>query len=361
MLDRNERFLKKAIKTIPKLQKDALIELGKELLYEKYSLLNIIELDPTAICLYLDKKIVFNNHLFNELTKEFPDFTLLLEKTGVQCIQDFYKKDRVFNISKKEIDQSTIIYITELTIFFTDDITTKTKDSLLALENLAAGISHEIKNPLSAIDLHTQLLYHKINNKKLEVPSEIITYLDIVKQESDRLLKILDNFLNITRKSQPTLEFTEVSHVIDTITNLLAPELSLSNILLSFQIDTIPKIFTSPHILQQIILDLIRNSIESLENVSYKQIEISIKESNTKTHIIIAIDDSGIGVSSELKYKIFDPYFTTKKNGTGLGLTLVKKMLEELGGEICIGHSMLGGAKFELYLPISKEQQKLLS
>ena len=66
-------------------------------------------------------------------------------------------------------------------------------------------------------------------------------------------------------------------------------------------------------------------------------------------------------MSSELKYNIFDPYFTTKKNGTGLGLTLVKKMLEELGGEICIGHSMLGGAKFELYLPISKEQQKLLS
>ncbi|MDK2819032.1 MAG: GHKL domain-containing protein [Spirochaetota bacterium] len=361
MLNRNERFLKKAIKTLPKLQKDALIGLSKELIHEKYSLLNIIELNPTAICLYLDKQIVFKSYLFNELTSEIPNLIFLLDKIGVQYIQDCYKKDRIFNIVKKEIDHSTIIYITELTTFFTENMTTKTKDSLLALENLAAGISHEIKNPLSAIDLHTQLLNYKIDNNKLTVPLEIITYLNIVKKESDRLLKVLDNFLNITRKSQPILEFTEVSHVIDTIANLLEPELSLHNIILSFQIDTIPKIFTSPYILQQVILDLIRNSIESLENIKYKQIEISIKESNTKTHIIISIDDSGIGLSIELKYKIFDPYFTTKKNGTGLGLTLVKKMLEELNGEIYIGQSSLGGAKFDLYLPISKEFKKLLS
>ncbi|MGL4676784.1 MAG: sensor histidine kinase [Brevinema sp.] len=354
---KNKRFLVKAIQALPKLSKESLIKFCKELIYEQYSLLDILETSPVAVSISFEEQLIFENSLYVQIVQEIPNIVL---KTGIQSFQDFQNIDRLFYVVRKNIENYTVVYLMELTPFFQENITTKTQDSLVALETLAAGISHEIKNPLSAIDIHTQLLLNKIHNKKITVSEDIQKYLCIVKEESDRLLSVLDIFLNITRKSKPNLLFTEISLILDKINSLLEPELSQKNIILIIKKEVVPKIFTSPYILQQIILDLLRNSIEALSGQTHKQINISLEENNTKTHIVISIDDSGVGIGSNKIYKIFDPYFTTKMEGTGLGLTLVKKMVEELGGEIFVAKSQLGGAKFELYFPISIEQ-KLLS
>ncbi|MGL5956887.1 MAG: sensor histidine kinase [Brevinema sp.] len=354
---KNKRFLTKAIRALPKLSKESLIKFCKELIYEQSSLLEILELSPWAVNISYKNQVIFENSLYTQITQEIPNIVL---KTGVQSFQDFQNMDRIFYVVHKSIERYTVLYLVELTQFFQENITTKTQDSLTALETLAAGISHEIKNPLSAIDIHTQVLLNKIHTKKISVSEDIQKYLYIVKEESDRLLSVLDIFLNITRKSQPNLFFTELSSILDKIQDLLEPELFQKEISLTIKKEVVPKIFTSPSIMQQILLDLLRNSIEALRGQSNKQINISLEENKTKTHLIIAIDDSGIGIDTNLSYKIFDPYFTTKIEGTGLGLTLVKKMVEELGGEIIIAKSQLGGAKFELYFPISTDQ-KLLS
>ncbi len=356
IVNNNTRFLKKALKALPKLSRNSLIKFCEELIYEQHKLLNVVE--DIAICIYFEEQIIFSSSLYNQYIQEVPNIVLLKE-VGVQSILDSKKNDRIFYIMKKDIEQNTIVYITELTQYFHENITTKTQESITALETLAAGISHEIKNPLSAIDIHTQILQNKIKNHKLSVSPEINNYLNIVKEESDRLLNVLDTFLNITRKSKPELVFTEISQILDKVYQLLIPELAQKQISLEIKIDAVPKIFTSPHILQQILLDLLRNSIEALKNQDNKSIEISLKETDTKTHIIISVDDSGSGIDSQVLYKIFDPYFTTKPEGSGLGLTLVKKMVEELGGRIFVAHSTLGGARFELYFPISSEQKLL--
>ncbi len=356
MVNKNTRFLKKALKALPKLSRTSLIKFCEELIYEHYNLLNIIE--GVAVGVYLKDQIVFASDLYNQYLQEMPNIVLSTE-VGVQSILDTQKNDRVVYIMKKNFDQHTVIYVAELTQFFQENITTKTQESLIALETLAAGISHEIKNPLSAIDIHTQILQNKIKNNRLSVSPEIIKYLNIVQEESDRLINVLNTFLGITRKSQQPLVFTEVAQILDKSYQILMPELEQKQILLQLKIDSVPKIFTTPHILQQIILDLLRNSIEAINNQSNRTIELSLQENNTKTHIIISIDDSGCGIDSHVQYKIFDPYFTTKTEGTGLGLTLVKKMVEELDGKIFVAHSNLGGAKFELYFPISSEQKLL--
>lgn len=348
---------------LPKLQKKSLIDLCQELILEKYTFFNISDYLSVALC-YCDKdKILFTNQLYQKFVQDFPhvDFFSFKHRTSMS-FQDIHKKERIFQITVQSVDEYDFVCIYELTDLFQSKNYQQTQDSLNALENLAAGISHEIKNPLSAIDIHTQLLEHKINSKKISVPQEVKSYLSIVQKESKRLLDILDMFLDRTRKHVPNLVFTEVGDIIESIEKLLTPELQLKKISLFIQKSTIPKIFTAPHLLQQILLDLLRNAIESVEETSKeRKIWISYKESSVKDGIVIAIDDAGQGIDPALKHKIFDPYFTTKPHGTGLGLTLVKKMINELGGQIFLETSEWGGAKFVVYLSISQEHQKLLN
>lgn len=359
MVNKNSRFLKKALQALPRLSKNSLLKFCDNLIDEHYTLLTTVDKSPFAICIYKNSQVIYENIYFSNLLKTVPNI-ILFKDTGIHSIQDIYKKDRIFFITTTMTDELLIYYFIEQTEYFQENISNKTQESLAALENLAAGISHEIKNPLSAIDIHTQLLQYKIKTKQLSVSEEIQQYLHIVKTESNRLLSVLDTFLNMTRKSKPTLIFTETSHILETIKNLLGAELHQKNIVFHLNIDSVPKIFTSPSLLQQILLDLLRNSIEAVLNHKDKRIILSLKENNFKTHVLFIIEDSGDGIDSSLLYKIFDPYFTTKSNGTGLGLTLVKKMTEELGGEILVNKSDLGGAKFTLCFPISTEQ-KLLS
>ncbi len=356
---KNTRFLKKALHALPKLSKNALLKFCENLLHEHYNLLGVLDeiIMAVRVCDH-DNKTVYENSAYDTLSKEFHNLSLF-QNTGVTTIIDNKKNDRIFYIKTQNTNQFTIRYFMELTDILKDQ--SYHQESLQALETLAAGISHEIKNPLSAIDIHTYLIQKKINSNKIRVQKEVKDYIDIVKEESSRLLHVLDMFLNMTRKSQPELVFTETADVAYKAYKLLEPELNAENIKLRLEINSVPKIFTSPDLLQQILLDLLRNSMEALKNQNDKMIELGIKENDSKTHIIISVDDSGSGIESGVVHKIFDPYFTTKDNGTGLGLTLVKKMIEELNGKILVSASNLHGAKFDIYLPISADIQKLLS
>lgn len=359
MINKTERFFKKALATLPKLQKNILIDLSKELIYERSLLVNILDNISIAVIAYQNQQIVFSNQQYDLLKKEIPN--LYLDQTGTIAIKDIYKKNRMLNIVSVSKESYKFIYIVDIIQQNQQDLDNIIRKSFESLENLAAGISHEIKNPLSAIDIHTQIIQKNIKEGQLEVSDEITNYLSIVQKESSRLLEVLNTFLSITRQNQLTLLFTEIATIIENINDIFNEELKQKNIQLIIQNNNIPKVFTSPTILQQIVIDLIRNAIEAMENIVEKIIKISLQESNTKSNIIIVIEDSGIGIPKNLQNKVFEPYFSTKQNGTGLGLTLVKKMVKELGGEIILNDSELGGAKFEIYFPISLEQKKLLS
>ncbi|MGL4393917.1 MAG: sensor histidine kinase [Brevinema sp.] len=357
--NKKDRFFKKALQTLPKLQKEELIRLSETLISERALLVELVELNPKGVIVFRGEDILYQSTQIKNLLKECNNFIPTKNHVGIISLLDIHQKDRVLEIDYQHFDIFDAFYISDVTIYQKDLSSKKTRTTLDALENLAAGISHEIKNPLSAIDIHTQLIQRQINKEVLSVPPEIEEYLSVVQHESKRLLSVLDDFLNMTRKVKPILQFSETSDIILATERVFEKECFEKNIKLEINISQVPKIFTVPNTLQQVLSDLIRNAIEALENKDKKIIRLTLAEDELKTNLLICIEDSGDGISASIRSKVFEPYFTTKKTGTGLGLTLVNKMVHDIGGLIIISESDLGGAAFKILLPISQGQKKL--
>ncbi|MGL4561136.1 MAG: sensor histidine kinase [Brevinema sp.] len=356
---KKERFFKKALETLPKLQKDELIRLSKMLITERSLIFRLIEMNPKGVVVYQGDTIIFESAHTTQLLKECGSFVLSKTQLGIISLIDIYQKERILDIDYQHIDNLDVFYIADITISQQDLSSQKTRKGLDALETMAAGISHEIKNPLSAIDIHTQFIQRQINKNLLSVSPDIKDYISVVQHESKRLLSILDDFLNMTRKMQPILVFTELSDIIANTGKVFEKECLQKHINFQISISQVPKIFTAPTMVQQALSDLIRNAIEALQNKEKKIIRLTLSEDHMKNHIVIGIEDSGSGISSSIRNRVFEPYFTTKKNGTGLGLTLVNKMIHEVGGGVLMTDSELGGAFCQIFLPISKGQRQL--
>ncbi|MGL4389169.1 MAG: sensor histidine kinase [Brevinema sp.] len=357
--NKKERFFKKALRTLPKLQKEELIRLSKTLITERALILQLIEMNPKGVIVFQAEDVLFQSEQVRILLKECNNFLPSKHQVGIISLLDVYEKDRILEINYEFFDGLDVFYISDVTFYQNDISSQKIRSSLDALETLAAGIAHEIKNPLSAIDIHTQLIQRQINKKILLVSSEIEEYISVVHNESRRLLLVLDDFLSMTRKIKPSLIFSEISDILISTEKVFEKECRQKNIAIQIIISQVPKIFTAPNTLQQVLSDLIRNAIEALENKEKKIIRMTLSEDEIKTHLLISVEDSGDGISPLIRNRIFEPYFTTKKQGTGLGLTLVNKMIHEIGGIIIVSESQLGGALFKIQLPISEGQKQL--
>lgn len=211
----------------------------------------------------------------------------------------------------------------------------KNVESISALNNLAAGIAHEIKNPMTAIDLHTQLVKKAIDKNTISVPVEIKNYIDIIDEESGRLNRILNDFLVSARKRELSLTFENINDYLDNILQLVEPEIDENGItLVKHYGEIIPKIFIDRDYLKQAVLNLLRNAFEAMSGCSVKRLEITTEFDRGADAVAVSIADSGKGIDEEKIGKIFEPYFTTKEYGTGLGLTIVYKIIKEHGGDI---------------------------
>ncbi|MGL4367242.1 MAG: sensor histidine kinase [Brevinemataceae bacterium] len=360
MFNKKARFLKKALETFSKLQKEELVVLSKNLIQDLTFILKVIEHLPQSIMIYHNKNIVFTNQQMDQLMNKIPTLTFSEEITGIISVQDKFSHDCYLEICCFKFNELTIFYVTDVKKYQEINSAQQIEDGLLVLEKLAASVSHEIKNPLTAIDIHTQVIQRQIDKKELSVSPEIYSYVQIVQKESTRLLSILDQFLNRTRKVKPKLEFTEIADILYNIQELFAPEMKQKKIKFDLEIGNVPKIFTAPSVLQQSIIDLLRNAMEAVVEQQRKEIILSLSQNKTKEYIVISVEDSGKGISVSLRNKVFEPYFSTKSKGTGLGLTLVKKIVREIGGFILLKDSVkLCGVAFKIYLPISLGQKQL--
>jgi len=252
------------------------------------------------------------------------------------------------------------------TLIYMDDITEKRKgearlrraENLASLTTLAAGVAHEIKNPLASISIHLQLL-QKILAKKLK-SSERDTgkYFNVLKEEIDRLNRTVVDFLFAVRPMNLELREGDINALIMQIVEFVRFELEQANIMCLLKLEeNLPKILIDERYMKQALLNLIKNSQAAMPKGGV----FSINSSFIDNEIRISVCDTGIGISKENIGKIFEPYFTTKDTGTGLGLTQVYKIIREHNGEITVD-SMLGkGAEFRISLPLYQKETRLLA
>lgn len=232
-------------------------------------------------------------------------------------------------------------------------------ESIGALNTMAAGIAHEIKNPLAAIDLHTQILRKGIKNNLIFVPEEVESYIQIVEEETRRLNNILNDFLLSARKRELKLSFVDFNEYIGDILHFMNPVVEEQQVILDTEWGDIPKLFLDREYLRQAIINLLKNALEAMHHSDVRRIRVTTFYDLGRDSVGLSLCDTGQGMSEETMKKVFEPYFSTKSSGTGLGLTIVYKIIKEHGGDILVESKSGQGTTFVIFLPIRQGQRLL--
>ncbi|WP_457552367.1 two-component system sensor histidine kinase NtrB [Desulfobacula sp.] len=219
-------------------------------------------------------------------------------------------------------------------------------EHLSAIGEMTAGISHEIRNPLGIIKSSAQLLKKKM--EKVDAKSSIP---DIIVEESGRLDNIITDFLDFAKPKIPDLHPCRIEKIIEKNIAFLAPQIEDHNFTINTEISKhLPQIMADSAMLHQAFLNIFINAFQSMENNGCITIRTKVDSGN----IVINFIDTGQGISKAVLKKIWAPFFTTKSTGTGLGLGIVKNMIEAHSGTISITNTKTRGANVEIRLPIQE-------
>jgi signal transduction histidine kinase len=217
-------------------------------------------------------------------------------------------------------------------------------EHLSAIGEMTAGVSHEIRNPLGIIKSSAQLLKKKM--ERLDTQTHIP---DIIVEESTRLDHIITDFLDFARPKIPDLHPCRVEEILEKNIAYLTPQMEEKDIHMIREIgEDLPEIMGDSAMLYQAFLNILINAFQALHNNG----SITIRARHDAGTIIINFMDSGEGIPEGVLKKIWTPFFTTKDTGTGLGLGIVKNMIEAHNGSISISNIEAAGANVEINLPV---------
>ncbi len=211
---------------------------------------------------------------------------------------------------------------------------------------MVAGISHEIRNPLGIITSTAELLKQKLARAGPEVELA-----DVVVQEADRLNSIVTDFLNFARPQEPNFMPCRIDEVIEKNLTFLAPEINRNGYRVHRRFATdIPEIQADPGLLYQAFLNILMNAMQAMPEGGDIYVELSAR----KHTVEILFVDEGPGILDETLNRIWEPFFTSKDKGSGLGLPIVKKIIEGHGGIVEVDNGLEKGVRVAVTLPADR-------
>lgn len=230
-------------------------------------------------------------------------------------------------------------------------------ERLNAIMLLAAGVAHEIGNPLNSLTIHLQLMERELRALQPDDAKPIRELLEVAQREVERLDQIISQFLRALRPTQPSFERHSVREVLDQTLEFLKQEIRDRDVLVEVDAaDDLPKALIDRAQIKQAFFNIIRNAIQAMSNGGLLKITLA---SNDR-FVIASFKDTGPGIPAENLGSLFEPYFTTKAEGTGLGLMIVQRILRDHGGEIEVHSQVDSGTTFTLYLPRDERRIRLL-
>lgn len=287
-----------------------------------------------------------------------------LLKPGTVVSRDmevFYPENRFLNFYITSIDDDQPLGF----VMLIRDVTETRKRTEAQIESerlnaftlLAAGVAHELGNPLNSLTIHLQLLERRI--RKLGKQGEPLReHLDVATGEIKRLDFIIEQFLAAIRPTQPQMQRTQINELIEESVRFLKPEIDKARVKVKCELRSdMPAMPLDAGQMKQAFYNLIRNACQAMPNGG----KLNVTGTFTDFEVRVSFEDTGKGITAEQMGKLFQPFSTTRPTGTGLGLLIVRRIVREHGGEIDIESREGKGTRVSLWLPLVEKRVRLLA
>jgi signal transduction histidine kinase len=259
------------------------------------------------------------------------------------------------NISGEQVGHAIILR--DITETRRSEQQTLESERLNALTLLAAGVAHEIGNPLNSLNIHLQLIERearKLDGAKRAALQESV---EVARAEVNRLDSIITQFLRAIRPTRPQLRPDNINSIVEESVRFFAPEIKDRDVVVEQELRSdLPLLELDRDQMKQAFYNVIKNSFEAMKARGI----LRIRTDKDDSHVIVRFSDTGGGISAENLSRVFEPYFTTKTSGTGLGLLIVRRIVREHGGELSIESSEGKGLSLTIRLPYTDRRVRML-
>jgi two-component system, sporulation sensor kinase E len=278
-------------------------------------------------------------------------------------LEVFYPKERLIHFYVMPLDgqsdqpQGLIIILRDMTETRKRTEATIESEKLASLTMLAASVAHEIGNPLNSLHIHLQLVERELRQLTEEQRGRLREYVRVARDEVARLDAIVTQFLRAVRPSKPSLELGSLNEVVRETIAFLKQEVADRDIIVEEELSGgLPQILFDRNQLKQAFYNVIKNAIQAMGKGGI----LHVSTGTTGDHVAVSFRDTGGGISEEHLSKMFQPYFTTKTEGTGLGLMIVQRIVRDHGGQIEIESDVGRGTTVRILLPQRERRMRLL-
>jgi two-component system, NtrC family, sensor kinase len=322
---RGEEWEREKVSIITDTQKDPRVEAPDEVLAEGivmivYAPLVLGTNTLGTIRIYFDER--------RELSAEEIDFIALIAEIGATLIE----RDRLIEIEKSRYDRLAV-----------------QTEKLSALGRLAAGIAHEINNPLGSVMLYSSALLKRMHDTEEMVRES----LEIILHEAGRCKTIIQGLLEFSRESESRMESTDVGEIVEKALRVVDNELRLHRIRLEKTLEPgLPKATVDVGQIEQVLVNLLLNAAQAIEEEGL--VTVRTLAASDRKKILVEISDTGCGISAKDMDKIFEPFFSTKTKGTGLGLAVSYGIVKKHSGAIHVSSEPGQGSLFTVELPVDR-------
>lgn len=227
-----------------------------------------------------------------------------------------------------------------------------------AVTSLAAGVAHEIGNPLNSLNIHLQVVERKIRKRlEPELAEELLESIEIARGEIKRLDFIVEEFLNAVRPVKPSSRAVDLNSLVEEAMQFLGPEIADRRISVTLSLGTgLPLLHADPDQMKQVCYNLVRNACQAMGSDGALAVRTGCDDEN----VFVTFADNGPGIPPDQVSRVFEPYYTTKRTGSGLGLLIVQRIVHDHGGGVEFRSREGSGTEVTVHLPRAERLVRFL-